>query len=900
MRERKQQRRLVKKYSAGLSDLGVSAIQHAAAGIPVYRLVPNESRRLRKAVEEPGTTDLEEVRARWLERPDANIGTSPSESGLVVLDGDRHGAEDGVAALLAMLEVHPEPIQVNSPGGVHAYYALDKSKSVHNYLAEGLHKILAVDVVHNQNVVLPGSVRNGKVYHYDDDEQTLLTNIPPDLPEDILALCEKKHLGNGGEDEVKEVRDAKRFTLTVLDRAVKAVAKAPEGDRNNILNRECWKLARYIPHGYMTEAQIVNKLREASELPDPEFSRTVTGAVLRGMEQPIRLEAKEDEKRPDPTQSAPKSLPSEPPTTSSSQPGESPTPSTSEPSPNGGEEDGPTSDEPPGSDPRPAIMAITGEWPDAEWPPEGRLKHQMLALSDKALGAMVVWALRHVWRYVPEQDTHYAWTGKKWETGRWAHSMFQYYASEVLDPMIKAVGILAGKDVSKLRSLGGKRKGHNSAVQFAKEHSMSVARLSDFDQHPDLLAFNNGVVDLRNKTFTQGHDRELLLTTISDKDFPGWDQNWEELAPTLVTFLRTSVDDPDTELVLKKAVGATMTGYGSRLVKGFVVLKGPANSGKGTVLDIIRNNLGDDYCKSIPMAVLQSSANSGPTSSIAQLPGKRMAYVDDTGDDTRRLKLASDVLKSLSGGGDRLRANEKYKPEFDFVPSCYLWVATNMEVSIPEQSQTAYMDRITYIRFPNRFSTDPRDLSLTGAQPADMGMKRRLREESAGTILWACEGAHLMLNMDNPSFGSSDRIWKDKRAMQENSKGVITMFAEECLCAPAKIPAEKRDEGVDPMSYSSGANRYQLASIDVYEAFRGYIAEIDQGQRIGTTAVGLGRMLAGDVIENSDHLCNGGIDQTRVIHNGRKVRGWKGMAFTPFGREMYQKAISAKGMYNDF
>src|SRR5262245_37556461 len=67
------------------------------------------------------STDPSQIRQWWLTYPHAVPGIELGRSGLVVLDGDRHGGPDGVTALNELLGVDTprHPISLTAGGGEH-------------------------------------------------------------------------------------------------------------------------------------------------------------------------------------------------------------------------------------------------------------------------------------------------------------------------------------------------------------------------------------------------------------------------------------------------------------------------------------------------------------------------------------------------------------------------------------------------------------------------------------------------------------------------------------------------------------------------------------------------------------------------------------------------------------
>jgi len=101
------------------SNLGRSALWYARHGWRVFPVVPLKKLPLIKGWPQLATTDLEQVARWWRQEPEANIGLACGpDSGLYVIDVDRHGDTDGEAALAKLEhELGPLPHTVEQRTG---------------------------------------------------------------------------------------------------------------------------------------------------------------------------------------------------------------------------------------------------------------------------------------------------------------------------------------------------------------------------------------------------------------------------------------------------------------------------------------------------------------------------------------------------------------------------------------------------------------------------------------------------------------------------------------------------------------------------------------------------------------------------------------------------------------
>jgi hypothetical protein len=103
-----------------LSPMGTLALQLAAAGLHVFPCNQDKTPEQGIRWTRQATTNETAIRHWWGRSPDALPAIHLGKSNLVVLDGDRHGGPDGVAALGKLErdnEVLPNHPVINTAGG---------------------------------------------------------------------------------------------------------------------------------------------------------------------------------------------------------------------------------------------------------------------------------------------------------------------------------------------------------------------------------------------------------------------------------------------------------------------------------------------------------------------------------------------------------------------------------------------------------------------------------------------------------------------------------------------------------------------------------------------------------------------------------------------------------------
>jgi len=248
--------------SASTVDYMSNALGYARVGLDVLTLTPADKTPLGRLVphgKDDATHNVELVRDRCVQAPDANIGIRPAP-GVVVLDVDPRSG--GASALVELTRPYggliPTWTAWTGGGGLHAWYRAGgpfKAK-----LCAG------VDLKHRTGyVVVPPSLHpNGKRYVWANDLP--IAEAPPWLVALMAAPPSRPlprvsgSLFSGGND----------------DGLVRLVA-APGGDRHN---RLYWATLRAVEEGRLTPELRGRLVAAAASLGEAEAQRTIECAIV--------------------------------------------------------------------------------------------------------------------------------------------------------------------------------------------------------------------------------------------------------------------------------------------------------------------------------------------------------------------------------------------------------------------------------------------------------------------------------------------------------------------------------------------------------------------------------------------------------------------------------------------
>lgn len=271
----------------------------------------------------------------------------------------------------------------------------------------------------------------------------------------------------------------------------------------------------------------------------------------------------------------------------------------------------------------------------------------------------------------------------------------------------------------------------------------------------ELIAFPNGLLDLRDRKL-HPVDAAFFTTAALGFDYqpPG------EEPKTWLKFLDEIFDGDKKQIdMLQEVFGYLLTGEVS-LEKAFLFL-GPARSGKGTILGMLRN-------------LLASTAVAGPTLhslstnfGLAPLIGKQLAIIDDLRVGTRaeQSALIENVLK-ITGRG-LFTIDRKFKDSWSGTLPVKLVLISNLMPKLGDDSgaiASRFIILVTRVSFFDR--EDPRLL------------ENKLLPELGGVLHWSLDGLRRLRKRGHFDETTVSREARERLANLGSS--AMAFIAEEC------------------------------------------------------------------------------------------------------------------------
>jgi putative DNA primase/helicase len=363
-------------------------------------------------------------------------------------------------------------------------------------------------------------------------------------------------------------------------------------------------------------------------------------------------------------------------------------------------------------------------------------------------------------RYCYSWGKWLVWDGKRWrvdDSGEVVRLMkeavrgiYTEAAAEEDDKVRKELAIHARRSESKARI--------TDALYLARSEPGVPVSPADLDADPWLFNTASGTIDLRT-TEVHKHRREDLITKIAPVEYDP-----EAEAPRFAQFV-SEVFDGDEGLItfVQRFAGYSLTG--STEERALAILHGSGKNGKTTLVELLRDVLGD-YARNTDIETVLRKRHAGISNDVAALKGARLV---STAEVEKGRALAESKVKNLTGT-DTVTARFLFAEPFDFRPEFKLWLSTNNKPVI-YGTDDAIWDRIRLIPFEQRFA---------GAK-ADRSLPRKLRQELPGVLAWVVRGC---LEWQQNGLGESEKVTAATQGYRAEMDVLAGFIEERCIVKP--------------------------------------------------------------------------------------------------------------------
>lgn len=396
--------------------------------------------------------------------------------------------------------------------------------------------------------------------------------------------------------------------------------------------------------------------------------------------------------------------------------------------------------------------------------------------DESSLAKLLVELYKDKLRYCSDTEQWYFFNGVVWVTDSQAPIRC---AREMTH------GLCSGKDgakISKTIKTFLTVPGFKSISKHAELLPEVQIGTKEFDENPDLLAAQNGVIDLRTGEFRQAVPSDYLrrqAKVVFDDDAK---------CPEWMMFMK-AVTKKDKQLYyfIRRVLGYILFGRADQQV--FFLILGTGSNGKGVLMRILKALLGE-YAIAVAPNLLTSAyggnANS-PSPALAALLGARFVICTEL----NGKKLDAGFVKQYAGG-DEITARHGYGDIFTFKPEGKLVISANYE-DLPEiaANDEAMWRRLVPIPFNAVFKKGEND---------DSELEERLAGEFPGILNWLIKGA-----VDYHQIGLKQKVIENRFgicAVVDAKKAELRMEADSILAWMSDCCK------VDPKSKTQASHAY--------------------------------------------------------------------------------------------
>ena len=707
------------------------ALRHAQRGWPVLPLHtakdgqcscaagqscahPGKHPRTRNGVKD-ATTDRTIIKAWWNRWPDANIGIATGRtSGIFVLDVDGNAGKASLKELQAEHGRLKKTVTVQTGKGRHLYFRCGDAPVSNS--AGRLGK--GIDVRGNRGyVVAAGSVHvSGALYRFVEGRALNELNVAR-APRWLLDLVTAEGAANDEAVAVeihslpaKKMDRARAYADSARRRELDRLGKAPKHQRNDTLNRAAFKLGQLVPYGILDIAIITQDLAAVA--------RTI------GL----------DESEIEPTIAS-------------------------------GLKAG-------GQCPRRLPFLKSNDRIKSVEPPvksDDELAAELASLGETDTDNGQRFVSRFGTKVINTPGRGWLiYDGKRWRRD----DLFQ-----VKEFAKKTARLIAGEsrylqeDTARAdRRTFATQSLSTGALDRMLESAKSLLAVEDarLDADPWLLNVENGTIDLRTGR-REKHDSRDLLTKIAPVH-----ADRSAKCPLFKKFLkRITGDDPHLRTFIQKAVGYTLTGITSEQVFFFVHGKSGDN-GKSTLVNLIRDMLGDYGLHTPTETLLVKQYDNAIPADLARLDGARMVTAIEA-NYNRHLDEAK--IKAMTGG-EPIVARFMRQDFFPFDPEFKLWLVANDQPRV-RGTDEAFWRRVRVI---------PLTIKIPEAE-RDGDLPTKLKAEWPGILAWAVRGC---LKWQGERLAQPSVVASATKGWQQQMDHLKNFIAQEVEIVPGfKIPASR-------------------------------------------------------------------------------------------------------------
>ena len=219
------------------------------------------------------------------------------------------------------------------------------------------------------------------------------------------------------------------------------------------------------------------------------------------------------------------------------------------------------------------------------------------------------------------------------------------------------------------------------------------------DANPNLIGFDNGVYDLNNLEFREGHPEDYI--SFSTKiDYIEYDPQ-DPYTDNIIDFMSKVLPDKDLREYMLTLMSSMLDGNNKE--EKFYIWTGHGSNGKSKCIELLEKVLGDYACTfNISLLTSKRVGSSQTNSELVRAKGRRFAVLQEPEEGE---KMNAGFMKELSGN-DKIIARGLYKESIEFKPMFKMVLTCNHLPSVPPEDGGTWR-RIRLVEFNSHFCENP-------------------------------------------------------------------------------------------------------------------------------------------------------------------------------------------------
>ncbi len=304
--------------------------------------------------------------------------------------------------------------------------------------------------------------------------------------------------------------------------------------------------------------------------------------------------------------------------------------------------------------------------------------------------------------YVRSINEWYTWDGNTWEKN--AQHLMSQFIDIILDYFKKTIPTNIREDAKVKKAFFSLECKLGQAGFFAGVEKVSKIHMSlvnkDFDGNVDILNFDNGILDICNKTFRERQRGDFVQ--LSCRYDLAYDLDEPEYEKDIMDVICKIHPDPELREFFLYCLASGLSG---RNTEKFLIYNGGGRNGKSLMTDCMELLLGD-YFTTCPPALLienQKNKSSGESNSVVVALDKKRYIV--CSEPPKNIPIQNSVIKLLTGNSS-VKGRALYKEVRNILLHGTWVLETNSIPNLAEAAETADVERLIDLLFGSLFTSN--------------------------------------------------------------------------------------------------------------------------------------------------------------------------------------------------